>query len=373
MLVHTLLRLVFATPNSEGTEPVQQQLQKATEAEWGQALETLSWHRLLPITAYAIEAHGLSEFVPAEVLALLQQAYQQTRARNTVLLLSLDGILKTMAQHNLNPVLWKGIVLADSFYPELGTRPMDDIDFSIATEELEAATAAFESLGFVLQDHMSTEDAVYFANRMGVACDVHHRVRLFEGKESMELTVEVQPQRAKSPHFHVLEPNAMLTHLAFHLNGHLDETGPMLSWILDIAFVLRKWGSQIDPERLEQLIPKKEVWVLLLRLLRFVEVEFGEPLPPSLAEAAREFAPFTLAEILRQRRLAVWELPRLRGWLRWGAGRLGMKLKHTYPTLEGSDLVGWVADGVTARRMATRPLNPHRSPQSGNALSVTLG
>ncbi|HIK32154.1 MAG TPA: hypothetical protein IGS31_12540 [Oscillatoriales cyanobacterium M4454_W2019_049] len=113
--------------------------------------------------------------------------------------------------------------------------------------------------------------------------------------------------------------------------------------------------------------------MLLLRLLRFLEVEFGESLPPSLAEAARDFEPFTLAEILRQRRLTVWELPRLRGWLRWGASRLGMKLKHTYPTLESSDLVGWIADIMTARRMATRPLNPHCSPQSSNALSVTLG
>lgn len=373
MLFHTLLQTILATPDSDWTEPAKQNLQLATESDWQQTVETLAWHRLVPLTAYALEAHGLSEFVPPEIFAALQQAYQQTRTRNTVLLLSLDGILKTMVQRNLNPVLWKGIVLADSFYPDLGTRPMDDIDFSISTDEMEGVRAAFESLGFVLQDHMSTEDAVYFANRMGVACDVHHRVRLFEGKESMNLTVEVQPQRAKSPKFQILEPNAMLTHLVFHLNGHLDETGPMLSWILDIAFVLRKWGSHIDPARLEKLIPKQEVWVLLFRILRFLEAEFGEPMPSCLAAAAQDFAPFTLAEILRQRRLAVWELPRLRGWVRWGVSRLGMKLNRTYPTLQGDDLTGWVADGVTARRMASQRIRYSAGSESSQALSLTVG
>ncbi|MGB3236997.1 MAG: nucleotidyltransferase family protein [Geitlerinemataceae cyanobacterium] len=373
MLFHTLLQTILATPNSDWTEQAKQNLKLATESDWQQTVETLAWHRLLPLTAYALEAHGLSEFVPPEIFASLQQAYQQTRARNTVLLLSLDGILKTMAGRNLTPVLWKGIVLADSFYPDLGTRPMDDIDFSIATSEMDDATAAFESLGFVLQEHMSTEDAVYFANRMSVACDVHHRVRLFEGKESMNLTVEVPPQRAKSPTFKILEPNAMLTHLVFHLNGHLDETGPMLSWILDMAFVLRKWGSQIEPERLEQLIPKKEVWVLLFRVLRFLEAEFGEPVPPCLAEAAKDFAPFTLAEILRQRRLAVWELPSWQGWLRWGGSRLGMKLNRMYPTLQGDDLVAWMADGMTARRMASQPIRLSGLPESSESLSLTLG
>jgi Uncharacterised nucleotidyltransferase len=355
-LFHTLLQTILATPDSEWTEQAKPLLQSATNAEWQQTLETLAWHRLIPISAYALQVNGLEECVPEDVFAQFQHAYQQTRTRNTVLLLSLDGILKTMAQRNLNPVLWKGIVLADSFYPDLGTRPMDDIDFSISTEEMEGVRAAFESLGFVLQEHMSTEDAVYFANRMGVACDVHHRVRLFEGKESMNLTVEVQPQRAKSTKFQILEPNAMLAHLVFHLNGHLDETGPMLSWILDIAFVLRKWGSQIEPERLEKLIPKEEVWVLLFRILRFLEAEFGEPIPPCLAEGAKDFAPFTLAEILRQRRLMVWELPSLRGWVRWVASRLGMKLNRTYPTLQGDDLVAWVSDGMTARRMASLPM-----------------
>jgi hypothetical protein len=71
--------------------------------------------------------------------------------------------------------------------------------------------------------------------------------------------------------------------------------------------------------------------------------------------------------------LAVWELPRLRGWVRWGVSRLGMKLNRTYPTLQGDDLVAWVADGVIARRMVSQPIRNSGLPESTKSLSLTLG
>jgi ABC-type glutathione transport system ATPase component len=57
-----------------------------------------------------------------------------------------------MGERNLHPVLWKGMVLADNFYPDPGTRPMGDIDFAIAPEEMNEATEVFQSLGFDSQD-----------------------------------------------------------------------------------------------------------------------------------------------------------------------------------------------------------------------------
>lgn len=355
-LVRHLLHLAVATPSSNGTQADPKVLQSATEVDWQRTLETLAWHRLLPLVAYSLQERGLTDSVPPAVWDQLQQAYRQTRAQNTIFLLSLAGILRVMQKRNLHPVLWKGMVLADTFYPDLGTRPMTDIDFSISSDELEPVTAAFESLGFVKREHMTTEDAIYVANPMGVYCDVHHHVRLFEGKELMNLTIDVKPKQIQAPTFRILEPNAMLVHLVCHLHGHLNETGLLLSWLLDIAFVLRQWGNAVDLARLEELMPEKEHWVCLLRILRFLETEFGEPLPECLREVARNFAPFTLEEICRQRRLTVWELPGLRGWLRLGASRLGVKLNRMYPTLQGDDLVGWVADAVTERRMASQPI-----------------
>ena len=139
----------------------------------------------------------------------------------------------------------------------------------------------------------------------------------------------------------------MLVHLVFHMDGHRHETGYLLSWILDIAFLLRKWGDLLKLERIEQLMPGKEHIISMFRILRFLEHEFEQKLPDSLANPAQHFKPLTLAEILRQRRLAIWKLPSLRGWLKLGACKLALSSDRGLPYLYISDLLLWPADSVS--------------------------
>ncbi|NEO97793.1 MAG: nucleotidyltransferase family protein [Symploca sp. SIO2E9] len=350
-LSHTLLYASLTQKCSGLTTNARKQLSCATELEWKRTIATLALHRLLPLVFYSLQAYNLTDAVPHPYLAQMQTAYRQTRQKNTILLLTLDGILQAMAKHNLHPVLWKGVVLADSFYPDPGTRPMGDIDFAIPAEEMEAATTVFHSLGFKLRPEAETSDAVYFANKMGVICDVHHRVRLFEGKESINLITNLKPQHMKVATMPLLEPNAMIVHLIVHMDGHRHETGLMLSWILDLAFVLRKWGALITLEYIEKLMPAKENLVSLFRVIRFLEKEFDEQLPACLTQAAKKFEPLTLAEIFRQRRLALWGLPCPSGWLRLGASQLGFQLRHCRPQLQVDDLLMLPVDALNNSRI----------------------
>lgn len=360
-LSHTLIRTALATTDSDCITNARKQLGDATKQEWQQSWAALQWHRVLPLVFYSLNVNGLTNTVPPSYLAPMQVAYQQTRLSNADRRLMLVCILRRMAERNLYPILWKGMALADNFYPDPGTRPMEDIDFAIAPEEKDKAREIFESLGFEPQVepyvNEQTCDATYFANPMGVVCDVHHRVRLFEGKESMNLTVDIKPQRMSIPSLRILEPNAMVVHLIVHLDGHRPKTGLMLQWILDLAFVFRKWGDLLEPERLEKLIPAKTHWVTLFRIIRFLEQEFDQTPPACLAQAAQNFEPFTLEEILRQRRLALWGLPRPRGWLRLGASKIGVQLRHRRPTVEASDLILLLKDAVKNRRTHNQPIS----------------
>lgn len=346
-LLRTLISISLTAPNSESIAKIKQQIESTTELEWQRTLVQLKLHRLLPLVFYSLKKYGLTDTIPQTCFFQMQDAFFQTQKDNTFLRLALEDILQSMAKHNLYPVLWKGIVLADSFYPHIGTRSMDDIDFAIEPSEIEQTTAVFQSLKYSLQDEMETEDAVYFANSGGILCDVHHRVRLFEGKELMNLTIDLKPEQINFPAIKVLEPNAMIVHLIVHLNGHCHKTGPVLFWILDLVFVLRKWGALIDLERLKKLMPTNEDFVSFFRIIRFLETEFGEEFPDCLSKVAKPFDPFTLEEILRQRRLAVWGLPRPRGWLRFGAAKLGFKLRTHRPNIYISDLFFWSTDSLT--------------------------
>ncbi|UBF26550.1 nucleotidyltransferase family protein [Kovacikia minuta CCNUW1] len=334
-LTHTLIQLPLKAVNAEIRDTIQQQLQSANANDWAASLETLEQHRLTPLVAYNLEQHGLMERLPALYEAKFRQSYQSTQKANFTLLLTLDAILKTLQAHDVSPVVWKGAALADSFYPDPGTRQMGDLDFAIAANEMRAATKAFQSLGFQPQDVMETCDAIYFENAMGVLCDVHHRVRLFEGKEGMGLTSNLSPQHLSVNALPVLEPNAMLVHLVVHMDGHFYETGPILQWIFDVAFVLRKWRDEINLERLQALMPDHPSFVLLLRIVRFLEVDFGEPVPACLADQVKTCQPLQLVKILRQRHLALWQLFDFKGWVKLALCRLGLRFPEnlSYPAV----------------------------------------
>ncbi|MGB5898759.1 MAG: nucleotidyltransferase family protein [Geitlerinemataceae cyanobacterium] len=322
-LLHSLLRLALTSPDSHPITRIQAEIEAATSKDWKRCIEAMQHHRLLPLIAYALTENHLSPMVPQPYCDRLMSAHHQTKTENTINLLTLEGILRKMEQHHLHPILWKGIVLADTFYPHPSTRPMGDIDFAIPSDELEAATEVFESLGLKQQHDATTEDAVYFANSFGVVCDVHHRVRLFEDKTSLKLTAQLKPQHTKATTFPVLEPNAMVAHLVFHMNGHYDETGPVLLWLLDLAFVLRKWGQLLEPDKLQQLLPSDEYFTSLCRVVRFLEEAFDESFPQWLSQASRKVPPLTLAEILQQRYWAIWQLDSPRGWIKLTAHKLG--------------------------------------------------
>jgi Uncharacterised nucleotidyltransferase len=355
-LLQTLIHNALTPADPDRAERAGTELAAASERDWQESLMSLALHRLTSLAFYGLQLHGLVEKVPQPFRSQLQDSYQQTRTKNAVFLLTLDGIVQTTTKRNLHPVFWKGIVLADSFYPDMGMRAMSDIDLEIDVNEQAEIAEVLTALGFQCAASTPTGDAFYYTNPMRIALDIHHRNRLFEGKESLGLTIDLVPQQMKVPTFRVLEPNAMLVHLVVHMDGHRYETGPMLSWILDIAFVMRKWGDRIDLQRLEQLMPDKANTISLFRTLHFLEAEFGEQPPQPLAKAIEPFAPYTLAEVLRQRRLAMWELPSARGWLRLGADRLGIKLKQFYPKLETSDLLLWIGDELEDRRVARQPL-----------------
>lgn len=344
MLLRTLLQLSLMAPETSVSERSLQVLRQATASQWQEVLTVLAKHRQLPLVFHVLKEPQLRNSVPKAALNQCMDAYFLSLYRNRVLYETLGTALKAVYAQGIYPVLWKGIVLADQLYPDLATRIIGDIDWAIAPEEKEPVAQIFESLGFALQPELTTSDALYFKSPKQVYFDVHHRVRLFEGKEHLSLTMKLQPAYPGLPTLHVLEPNAMLTHLTVHLGGHFSETGPLLFWILDFVFLLRQWGHQINIERLTRLMPDQESWQLLGRILRFLQLEFKEPLPPTLAEFAKSHRPFTLELIARECRLAGWNLDQPKGWLKLMACSLGYKATQSPPYPQAKDLLLWAVD-----------------------------
>jgi hypothetical protein len=333
MLLRTLLQISLMTPSADVPGVFRQGLRSATDRQWQEAISVLTHHRLMPLVFHGVKVHNLKDDIPKPILSQLMLKYLQSLQHNTRLFKSLAVVLKRLATVDVYPVLWKGIVLAEHLYPDVATRIIGDIDWAVTPYEFEVVSPILAELGFALQPAMSTSDAEYFMNADCILLDVHHRVRLFEGKECLSLTQDLSSSKGLLPLYRVLEPNAMLTHLTVHLGGHAPEMGLPLFWILDFVFLLRQWGDQIAMQRLNELMPDSKSWCLLGRILRFLQNE--------LAEFAQQYKPFTLEGITRQNQLVMWGLHRPQGWVKMAASLVGVHSNPKFEYPEVNHLLKW--------------------------------
>ena len=244
---------------------------------------------------------------------------------NSVLLQVLRDLLPALAKAGVSPILFKGIVLADAYYPDLGTRPMEDVDMLIQPGESETVAAAFAELGFAQSGEWGSSGAVIFHNALGVCFDVHERFLLFPLDMRAEITEELEMPGLGGRRVRSWEPNALLVHLLVHLAEHRKKTGFVLGWLLDLAFVVQRRGAELELERLAGLMPDRDGLLLLWRVLGFLQSDCGLVLPAALVAPVGAQRPLRLVGILRDRRLALWGLPGLRGWMRLLACRLGRR------------------------------------------------
>ena len=86
--------------------------------------------------------------LPAAWLQPLRQLYRQQIVASHAQQSSLKQILSALAEVQIRPILFKGAAWAHILYPTPTCRPMSDFDLWLRAEEIDAAKAALERLGY---------------------------------------------------------------------------------------------------------------------------------------------------------------------------------------------------------------------------------
>ncbi len=353
-LIESLFRVALARPELERSEvqaggvlqaggALQAELAGASVDQWGAALRTLRPHRMLPLLYHQLLLlDGLSA-LPTPIREQLERSYHEIRACNIQLILSTATLLRALEQRGQTPLVMKGVVLADGYYADFGARPMGDIDLVAAPGHDEALLLALTELGYARTGSPPEDDAVVLTSKTGVVCDAHRRLRLFEEQPWEDVTRLVELVRMRGLSVRVLEPNAMLAHAVAHMAGHLSNLGPMLLWIMDLTFIIRRHTHELELARIERLLSDARMRTLLLRVLALLS-QYGEELPQTLRDACRRVPALSLAFILRQRRLTPWGLPAPMGWVRLCAHHLALREYERFDVPELQDLMLWPVD-----------------------------
>jgi hypothetical protein len=361
-LVEALFGVLLATRELPISAAAQAALEAADEPAFAAALDELEPHKIFPLLDHQLEALGLAELVPATARARLAAVRRQVRALNMLHVLSAAAALKAAADAGESLLVMKGLLFADGYYPEFSTRPMGDVDLVALPGRGDALFALLERAGFRrVEDGWAQEHAALYVGPQGTKCDVHRVLYLFEGQDFAALTRPIELELVRGVKVLRFEANAMLAHLVTHCHGHHKDLGFVLLWLVDIALVLRRHASEVDPDRVRELLLSGEDsgdplaprtgearYGLFLRMLGMLLAQ-GEVLGPVLTARALGVPPLTLGEVLRQRRMMPWRLPSAWGWLRLAVHVLELRKNEHRPEVAPLDLVLWPLDRLNTR------------------------
>ena len=114
--------------------------------DWSEVLRLAEHHGVLPLAARNLIEHARG--LPAEVESTLRSAYQANLRSSLWFTAELARIMQHFGRRQLRVVPYKGAVLAQALYRDLGLRSFSDLDFLISSADFERAKQALAEIGY---------------------------------------------------------------------------------------------------------------------------------------------------------------------------------------------------------------------------------
>lgn len=225
-----------------------------------QGLAPLLWHRLkqlhpnscaLSMTTVCISGADAPWRIDKDSIQILRESYLSTLNRNFQVQIALKELDETFRSKNIPCMVWKGASLFQDVYPNLGLRPMDDIDILILKRDLEKTILILKKLNYQPRPMYPLT-----WHRSGIVVDLHfdavHGDRIAARLTALPLTSEALFQKSERlkgfQHLRTLSPEDKIICLAAHALKH-DYSKAI--WFIDAFYLLRHYPEiGINPERL---------------------------------------------------------------------------------------------------------------------------
>jgi hypothetical protein len=283
--------------------------------EWEKLVVSAKQHGVAPLLYHALHATDVPIPIPSPLWQTLQQEYYLTTAYNTLLYGELNRILTALQQEHIPIVVLKGAALANTLYPEIGLRPMADIDLLVPGEHLERAVQVVCSLGYDSSEKRAGFGRAHMHhislhNRLAhhSILEIHHDLIIWESDcrpPSLDWfwsQSRVWPPAHKSyaseegvPPGHTgslatitqFSPAANLLYLAAHITLQHGVAWSKLIWLYDIHLLLTHHADDIDYDDLLTQARSLRWSAALHMALEQTQRCFGSPLPHGLLAALK--------------------------------------------------------------------------------------
>jgi hypothetical protein len=279
---------------------------------WDEVTDMARWHRLSGLLRRYLLGHGDAIEVPPAVMKSLRDVVRDTTKRNLQRQVELDRVLGAFGAEGIPAMVLKGAALLESVYPEVGLRPMNDLDILVPRAAIERAQALVQEIGYRAAGGTVEPDVEQ------KLLHHHHHFPLAKGGAFIELHHHVL--QAAPPAFTISElwdravagtggvdhlvpcPEDLLLHVCIHFTQ--DRTfrfEAALGQLGDVAWIVGR--HEIDWEALSERANRYGVGDWLFLALYSATTLFGDIVPQPVVAALQpaSFRPDLGEFFVRQR------------------------------------------------------------------------
>lgn len=234
-----------------------------------------------------------ADTLPAPVLTRLRQMAQQQTAISMKLIQSLAQVLQLFEQNDIAVIAYKGPMLAQVIYGDIGLRCFSDLDLWVAPQDFDRARQLLiDQAGYHIADRtwtfLTPRGESTFVDEEGecalvngiVHVDLHCRLApiyfLGERIKFEAVWQRSEPISCLGLQVHTLSSEDRLIYLCIHGS---KEHWRSLKWVMDLAMTL-KTSPNLDWEIIAQRAAEWHCERLVMLGLCLVSQAFGASLPP---------------------------------------------------------------------------------------------
>ncbi len=251
-------------------------------------------HSVAPLVYQHLHQAAAWDDWPPAIRATLAHWNRVQTAAELLRAQELRLVLRSLADHGVQPLLMKGMPLAYTHYPSPSLRPRSDTDLLIQRHDLTSGHQVLTALGYTplnaLSGRFVRHQCTYIKDdRHGLrhAYDVHWKIsnpHLFSDILSFEeLATQAIPVPALGAHARTLTPVHALLLACIHRVAH-HHNSDCLIWLYDIALLVTSLTHD-EQTAFGQLAMAKRVGTICASGLRLAQRCFATPLPAALVEA----------------------------------------------------------------------------------------
>ncbi|HET6516462.1 MAG TPA: nucleotidyltransferase family protein [Thermodesulfovibrionales bacterium] len=240
--------------------------------DWDEIIDSASWHTVAPLVYGTLKDMPERRFVPPKAIDVLKEAYYAAWGRNMLLYAELGRVLEAFRAEGIEVILLKGAALAKTLYPDIGMRPMNDVDIMVKREDLFQAERRLSELGYVFHGGNTLEwwrenycHIGYVYPEQSVLVELHWHITSKTDSSGIhglvsDVTEGFWRRAHHGEHFgdnvRILSPEDALLHLSLHFlkhrfpynNQRIFTSRGALMQISDIFLILKRHGDDIGPK-----------------------------------------------------------------------------------------------------------------------------